>query len=277
MRPRLVAAGVRPFLLVVRFGAEPLFPAAGAPRVNRFGVEPSPPQRCPGVSRTRTTSVPWPFRPAGACARPPPAAETQAGVRLTFSIEVEIVGAAARKRVHPLDAGGTQSHGRGGPLPGALGRGVALALPRDQPAADRQQGSRVLGQHRERGKRPGQHGVVGLPWLAAGPVLRPRVHDPDALEPQPPRRDLHELAFAAHGLDQVECHARARDRQRQSRKPRAAADVRHARHPDATDSDHVQVGQRAEAVRDVHEGGLGWIAYGGGCTRIVVHQRQQGG
>ena len=192
-------------------------------------------------------------------------------------VEVEIVGAAARKRVGPLDAGAAAIPTvAAAASPAASSAGIALSLPRDQPAAGRQQRGRVLDQGRQRRERAGQHGVVAPRAPSPrGPVLGARVHDRTRSRPS-----------CSRGTRSMNSHlAAAPTRPGRTRRPGSAiASGRPGKPAPLPMSATARRRSRAsstrgarEAVRDVHERSLGGVAHRRGGARVVVHERQQRG
>ncbi len=103
--------------------------------------------------------------------------------------------------------------------------GIAAALPGDQAAALAQE---RRGQLREGGQprdRPGGDHVVRLAPGAGGVLLRAGVDHAHVLDPGALAGGAHELALAAHGLDQVDAGGREGNGEDETGEPRARADV----------------------------------------------------
>ena len=150
----------------------------------------------------------------------------------------------------PLDAGGRRPTAAAASSPALLVRRVALALPRDQPAARAPAAAPRTRPAPPAAPAPGPARRRRLPRLAARPVLRPRVHDPHAV-----------AAPAAAPRRSMNSHLRRPDSTRSNATPGRAIASGRPGNPaplpmSATRArPHGQRTARAarEAVRDVHE------------------------
>jgi hypothetical protein len=149
---------------------------------------------------------------------------------------------------------------------------VAGALPGDEGPAEREEGSGVLGEDRERGEGAGGDDVVGLGAVGVGPLLSSGRYGGGVGNLSGVGEPRYDLAFAACGLDQVDGDGWEGGGEDEAWKAGAG--------PEVGDLGGLADGlglEAAEAVRDVDVDGVDGIGDRGGWRRLGGKGSEQRG